>query len=66
VIIALIIYSSALGDSATLKYSVLIVIGLAIVLGIIPSVCARLLALDAVKHDRLTLNLLAGGSSTTW
>lgn len=37
-IIALIIYSSALGDSATLKYSVLVVIGLAIVLGIIPSV----------------------------
>ncbi|POM79082.1 Small Conductance Mechanosensitive Ion Channel (MscS) Family [Phytophthora palmivora] len=36
-IIALIIYSSALGDSATLKYSVLGVIGLAIALGFVPS-----------------------------
>lgn len=37
-IIALIIYSSALGDSIVLKYSVLIVIGLAIALGLVPSV----------------------------
>ncbi|KAK1941701.1 putative MscS family protein [Phytophthora citrophthora] len=36
-IIALIIYSSALGNSATLKYSVLGVIGLAIALGFVPS-----------------------------
>ncbi|RLN72264.1 hypothetical protein BBJ28_00013855 [Nothophytophthora sp. Chile5] len=36
-IIALIIYSSALGNSATLKYSVLAVIGLAIALGFVPS-----------------------------
>lgn len=64
-IIALIIYSSALGDSATLKYSVLIVIGLAIVLGIIPSVRGHLLARDAVQRGRLTLHLVLGGSSTT-
>lgn len=43
-IIALIIYSSALGDSTTLKYSVLIVIGLAIALGIIPSVSTWILS----------------------
>uniref|UniRef100_A0AAV1TCF1 Mechanosensitive ion channel MscS domain-containing protein n=1 Tax=Peronospora matthiolae TaxID=2874970 RepID=A0AAV1TCF1_9STRA len=36
-IIALIIYSSALGSSTTLKYSVLGVIGLAIALGFVPS-----------------------------
>ncbi|CAH0483077.1 unnamed protein product [Peronospora belbahrii] len=36
-VIALIIYSSALGNSATLKYSVLGVIGLAIALGFVPS-----------------------------
>ncbi|TDH72108.1 uncharacterized protein CCR75_009205 [Bremia lactucae] len=36
-IVALIIYSSALGNSATLKYSVLGVIGLAIALGFVPS-----------------------------
>ncbi|RLN48095.1 hypothetical protein BBJ29_006290 [Phytophthora kernoviae] len=36
-IITLIIYSSALGNSATLKYSVLGVIGLAIALGFVPS-----------------------------
>ncbi|CAI5727935.1 unnamed protein product [Peronospora effusa] len=36
-IIALIIYSSALGDSATFKYSVLGVIGLAVALGFVPS-----------------------------
>uniref|UniRef100_K3WKV0 Mechanosensitive ion channel MscS domain-containing protein n=1 Tax=Globisporangium ultimum (strain ATCC 200006 / CBS 805.95 / DAOM BR144) TaxID=431595 RepID=K3WKV0_GLOUD len=36
-IIALIIYSSVLGSSTTLKYSVLAVIGLAIALGFVPS-----------------------------
>lgn len=37
-IIALIIYSSVLGSSQTLKYSILAVIGLAIALGFVPSV----------------------------
>lgn len=37
-IIALIIYSSALGSSESLKYSILAVIGISIALGFVPSV----------------------------
>ncbi|GLE04200.1 hypothetical protein PINS_up013111 [Pythium insidiosum] len=37
-IIALIIYSSAVGQQELLKYSILAVIGLAIALGFVPSV----------------------------